>query len=601
MSAIRTRALAIAVGAAFFAASDAGAQIWTPILQEDFGTGTEDVSTNPAAQLAPGTTDYTVRTVTPVSDGEYAVTKNPDFVDDFGGGPNQWQHAGDHTSGTGYMALFNANPSRTGETNGSYYIYGTSTADIPGATYRARYWAANAIRYNAGAAYFDGYIRFSVRDSSSGAGTQYAQDTVASPEGVLPRAVNDQNNLPWVQRTAQFTLPLNYTSPTLYFNFYNSAPPGVTTSGNDLVIDDLLVERADANLQGRVYLDNNANGIQDAGEAAFPQPYYVASVGVSGKVVDAAAINASGDFVLPAALWSSADVGQRLILSATLPAIGSTLAGASFPAGYQLVSETPPATYGSRGTNPTDGIENVIRTDTPTSTVTGFNFGLRKLPILRLQKSLPLGRFVGTDQFALSIVGSGGPAGATTTGSSNAPGDVATLNPGAVGASYAFAETAAAGANLANYLTAYACTNALAGGQAPSGSGTTFAVTAVAGDDLTCTFTNTRNPISDLTITKTNSSTPATQPNDQSGDTVVRGANTTYTIMVTNNGPDTVTGAVLRDTSAGRAGLTCAAPPTCTGSACPAGLSLAQLETGASLGAMANGASITVTLTCVVN
>jgi len=596
MSAKRIRAFVLIVAASVIGMSEAGAQIWTQILQEDFGTGTDNVSTNPAAELAPGITDYTVRTITPVSDGEYAVVKNPDFVDDFGGGPDQWQHAGDHTTGSSYMALFNANPARTGEVNGSYYIYSTSTADIPGATYRATYWAANIIRYNAGAAYFDAYVGFSVRDSSAGAGTLYASDP--SSGTALVRAVNDQNNLPWVRRFVQFTLPLNYSAPSLFFNFYNSAPAGVTTSGNDLVIDDLLVERADANLRGRVYLDNNANGIQDAGEAAFPQPYYVASIGASGKVIDAAAINASGDFTLPAALWSSADIGQRLILTTTLPAIGSTLSAASIPPGYQLVSETPPATYGSTGVNPTDGIENVIRTDTPTSTVTGFNFGLRKLPILRLQKALPLGRFLAADQFLLTIAGSGS-ASATTTGSGTVATGIASLDPGVIGAVYTLSESAAAGASLANYVTTYACTNALAGGQTPSGSGTSFNVTAAVGDDLTCTLTNTRNPISDLLITKTN--TPASGPSDQPNDTVSRGAASAYTIVVTNSGPDAVTGAVFRDTAASRTGLTCTAPPSCTGSACPAGLTLAQLEAGVPLGPLANGASITVTLSCVVN
>jgi uncharacterized repeat protein (TIGR01451 family) len=594
----RIYALALVVGASAVGMNQAGAQIWTQILQEDFGTGTLDVSTNPATQLAPGTTDYTARSITPVSDGEYAVVKNPNFVDDFlPSGPDQWQHAGDHTTGSSYMALFNANPARTGEANGSYYIYATSTADIPGATYRATYWAANIIRFNAGSAYFDAYVGFAVRDGNPGTGTLYASDP--SSGTALVRAVNDQNNLPWVRRFVQFTLPLNYSAPSLFFNFYNSAPAGVTSSGNDLVIDDLLVERADANLQGRVYLDNNANGIQDAGEAAFPQPYYVASIGANGKVIDATAINATGNFTLPAALWSSADVGQRLVLSTTLPAIGSTLSAASIPVGYQLVSETPPATYGSTGVSPTDGIENVIRTDTPNSTVTGFNFGLRKLPILRLQKALPLGRFAANDQFVLTIAGSGGPSSVTTAGSGTAATGIASVDPGAVGAVYTLSEIAAAGANLANYVTTYACTNALVSGQTPSGNGASFALTAAAADDLTCTFTNTRNPISDLVITKTN--TPASGPSDQANDTVNRGAASIYTIAVSNNGPDAVTGAVLRDTAASRTGLTCTAPPSCSGAACPPGLTLAQLEGGVALGALANGASVVVTLTCTVD
>ncbi|WP_223619626.1 DUF11 domain-containing protein [Lysobacter sp. ESA13C] len=218
---------------------------------------------------------------------------------------------------------------------------------------------------------------------------------------------------------------------------------------------------------------------------------------------------------------------------------------------------------------------------------------------LRLQKALPLGRFVTSDQFALTIAGPGAPVSVTTTGSTNLPAEMAVLNPAPTGNTYALSEAGAGGANFANYVAAYACTNALPGGQAPSGAGTSFNVVAVPGDDLTCTLSNTRNPLADLVITKTN--TPGSGPSDQAGDTVMRGATTIYTIAVTNNGPDTVTGAVLSDPAAGRNGLTCTAPPTCSGAACPAGLTLAQLESGVALGALANGASVVVTLTCTVN
>ena len=58
-----------------------------------------------------------------------------------------------------------------------------------------------------------------------------------------------------------------------------------------------------------------------------------------------------------------------------------------------------------------------------------------KLPILRLQKALPSGRFNAGDQFTLNIVGTGGPASVTTTGAGTTATGTATLNPGAVGAS----------------------------------------------------------------------------------------------------------------------------------------------------------------------
>ena len=224
----------------------------------------------------------------------------------------------------------------------------------------------------------------------------------------------------------------------------------------------------------------------------------------------------------------------------------------------------------------------------------------QKQPVLRLRKTLPLGRFVDADQFTLSIAGTGGPATATTTGTGNTATGEALLTTGSIGAAYTLSETGAAAANLANYTTSYACTNARAGGQTPSGNGSSFSLTPVAGDDLTCTLSNTRAPLADLTITKTN--TPGSGPNDQSSDSVARGATTLYSIVVTNNGPDAVTGAILRDPIASRSNLNCTTPPTCSGSACPATpISLATLDTGATLGALANGASITVSLSCTVN
>jgi uncharacterized repeat protein (TIGR01451 family) len=227
-----------------------------------------------------------------------------------------------------------------------------------------------------------------------------------------------------------------------------------------------------------------------------------------------------------------------------------------------------------------------------------------KLPILRLQKALPNGRFVATDQFTLTIAGTGGPATATTTGSGATANGVASLNPGALGASYTFSEAGAAGANLANYQTIYACTNALSGGQAPSGNGASFSLTAAAGDDLTCTFTNTRNALADLRLTKTN--TPGVNGEvDQAADTVVSGTSRNYTIVVSNLGPDAADGAVLADPAP--TGLTCATA-SCTaagGAACPvqtgAALVAAIQGGGAAIPALPNGGSVTVTVSCGVN
>lgn len=226
------------------------------------------------------------------------------------------------------------------------------------------------------------------------------------------------------------------------------------------------------------------------------------------------------------------------------------------------------------------------------------------LPILRLQKALPAGRFTATDQFTLTITGTGGPATVTTTGAGATATGVATLNPGAIGASYTFSETAAAGANLANYQTTYTCTNTLSGGQAPSGSGTSFSLTAVAGDDITCTFSNARNNQADLRLTKTN--TPGLNGEvDQVIDSVVSGTTTSYTLTVTNLGPDGANGAVLADPPPTNLTCTTASCTAAGGATCPpitgAALVAALQGAGAPIPTLPANGSIAVTLTCTVD
>ncbi len=109
-------------------------------------------------------------------------------------------------------------------------------------------------------------------------------------------------------------------------------------------------------------------------------------------------------------------------------------------------------------------------------------------------------------------------------------------------------------------------------------------------------------PTVDLAITKTN--TPGQNGEvDQSNDTVTSGSATTYTVIVTNNGPDSVTGAVVTD--APGSGITC--PGTnavmISGSGVPAGsFTIADLTgSGITLGTLANGESAILTFSCQVN
>lgn len=217
-------------------------------------------------------------------------------------------------------------------------------------------------------------------------------------------------------------------------------------------------------------------------------------------------------------------------------------------------------------------------------------------PVLRLQKALPNGRLAAADQFALTIAGPGGPATVTTTGGGGTATGVATLNLATAGSAYSLSEVAAGGTNLANYTSTYSCANALAGGQAPSGSGASFAVMPVVGDDLTCTFSNAAAPSADLAVVKTSSA-----PSVSSGGTL------SYTLTVTNNGPSAANGAVVRDMPG--AGLDCTTPgPTATcsatgGAACGgATVPVASLlgATGVTIPTLPVGGQVVLILQCRV-
>ena len=244
-----------------------------------------------------------------------------------------------------------------------------------------------------------------------------------------------------------------------------------------------------------------------------------------------------------------------------------------------------------------------------TGTFNFFSLVFVAAPQISVAKALPLGRFVATDQFTLTVNGTGGPVSVTTTGTGTTAIGSAVRNPAIAGSAYTVSEAGAGtpAANLANYTVSYACTNTRIGGQTPSGSGSTFNVTPVVGDNLSCTFTNTRNPSANLSITKTN--TPGVNGEvDQVGDTVVSGTNTVYTIVIANDGPDAANGAVIRDPAT--PGLSCLSV-TCdglSGAACPGGavnaagvvVPLASLQGGVPIPTLPSGGRARFTLTCLV-
>ncbi len=120
------------------------------------------------------------------------------------------------------------------------------------------------------------------------------------------------------------------------------------------------------------------------------------------------------------------------------------------------------------------------------------------------------------------------------------------------------------------------------------------------GDDLSETVTVT--PSADLSVSKTN--TPGQNGEiDLADDGVIKGATTSYSLVVTNNGPDAMTGAVIGDTPG--AGITCPSGDavTITGDGVPSGsYTFGDLSgSGITLGTLGVGEQATLNVTCTVD
>lgn len=113
-----------------------------------------------------------------------------------------------------------------------------------------------------------------------------------------------------------------------------------------------------------------------------------------------------------------------------------------------------------------------------------------------------------------------------------------------------------------------------------------------ANQNIRCTFVNRRIPRVDLTITKSNGVS-----------LVYANGSSTYAVVVTNRGPDTITGALVQDIPG--VGISClaASPVVITGNGVPVGsFTIANLTGGGiALGTLANNQSATLTFSCGVN
>lgn len=235
--------------------------------------------------------------------------------------------------------------------------------------------------------------------------------------------------------------------------------------------------------------------------------------------------------------------------------------------------------------------------------------GMCNAVTLRLRKQLPDGRVAASDQFTLDIVRGTTTATATTTGSGTTATGEALYQATTASGAHVFGETMANGSTstLTAYRATHTCTNANPASTTPmpgNVAGTSFSLSPNVGDDITCVISNAL-PRADLSVAKTN--TPATGPDDQPSDTVVAGTTTTYTIRVSNAGPDSAAGALVRDAatqglSACVVSVPCAVVSGTAACPAPADLTYANLSTtGVAIPLLGPNSAIAFDVRCTVD
>ena len=164
---------------------------------------------------------------------------------------------------------------------------------------------------------------------------------------------------------------------------------------------------------------------------------------------------------------------------------------------------------------------------------------------------------------------------------SGVEGDVAITNAAIAAGTYALAETG----GPASYTGAdFSCVKN--SGAAVSGN----SIVLETGDVATCSVTNTYVPAADLVVTKSDGTTG-----------VNPGSSTTYIVRVTNNGPDSVTGATFSDPAATGLSKTAVSCSAAASNQCSTAPTIANLEAGTvSLPALASGAFYEVEVTADV-
>ena len=362
-------------------------------------------------------------------------------------------------------------------------------------------------------------------------------------------------------------IPANFSAPAIVSATAAGGAAGCTTGAFSLVGNALsgtvttLPSGASCTLVVQAIASTNGNGIVNTATIVAPD-------GIS----DANAANDSSSVItniraLPTVQISKTTLGgvgtftfagdngyagdSITTVTAGTPVAGATRSLAAAGVATTITEAAPPAGYaltaiscsglgsGSAGIDIANRRVTLDVAATAPGAAITCTFTNTRQPRLSLQKSLPNGRVAASDQFVLTIAGSGGPVSTTTTGGGTAVTSAPVVLTGTAGSGYTLSEAIAPASTstLANYTSAISCSNAAGGSSTvlPAGAGTSFAVTPQAGDDITCTLANTAL-LADLAVTKT----------DGSG-TAVPGSPISYTIVASNAGPSNAPVATVAD------------------------------------------------------
>ena len=499
-----------------------------------------------------------------VGDGKYRITNrlaNQLTVRD----ATWYMFVGDHTTlaadggkgdPSGLMMVINANLQPA-------VFYEKVVTVAPHTSYEFSLWVAHA--NNPAAAYWKNSIperiplpanlefvvdRIGVDDDNDGTVDEPGEEQVLITTG----DIGSSDKPVWRQFASMF---FSGEATSVRFRFRNNGEGG---DGNDLAIDDLTLATCAVVPRGAVsgvlYLDENGNGALDSAELVrLPADVTLQLVDTYNVVVATAVTDAAGAYsftgipTLPSAdykvkvLTSSPSMPAQMALS-TLDTLNVTVVGGSTVANQNFGFTQTRLLLGKAWNNAVVGDEASVQV---------------------ARAGTVLGSFVSQADTASETDT------ATTAIAINA-GEVLDLSEVLTG--------------TGQYVRSLSCDKGTL-------NEATLTVAAAVGEATTCTFTN-RRVQSALSITKTNG-VVSVSPGDL----------TTYTITVTNTGPDAVTGAVVADTPS--AGLTCSAAATvvCTGAACPAGaLTMANLAAGVTLGALpatTGNNSVSLSVPCSVN